>query len=129
MASTCSTLSNSRVCPGCPRCPPRWRPLRRSSRAFACCAFAATLSLDGGCDELRELRLFWSRSRLTSSASACTSGGVCAQESAEMRSSGGFGSVGLIVHYLTINDHPRHHPERIPAWREGQSEKVNELLR
>src|SRR5258708_24865343 len=119
MASTCSTLSNSRVCPGCPRCPPRLRPLRRSSHAFACCAFAARLSLDGGCDELRELRLFCSRSRLTSSAKACTtvctSGGVCAQESAEMRSSGGFGSVGFIVHYLTINDHPRHYPERIPA--------------
>ena len=75
--------------------------------------------LDGGWDELRERRLFCSRSRLTSSAKACTtvctSGGVCAHESAQMPSSAGFADLAFIVHYLTINDLPRHHPERIPV--------------
>src|SRR5260221_11037291 len=77
-----------------PPCPPRWRPLRCSCRACACAALASALSLEGGCDEFRELRLVCSRNRVTSAANAvttaCTSLGVCAHKVAEIRWSGGF---------------------------------------
>ena len=88
---TCSTGTNFRRLPGCPGWPPRLRPLLACRRGLG---GTCGPSLEGGCEELCELRLTCSRKSATSasnactwptkiSTNACTACGVCAHSAAE----------------------------------------------
>ncbi|MDI6768934.1 MAG: hypothetical protein QMD04_04590 [Anaerolineales bacterium] len=67
-ALSCSIETSFRCLPACPACPPRFRPLRFFSAPFR--PVAPGVSLDGGCEEFRELRLTRSRNWATSASNA-----------------------------------------------------------
>src|SRR5512135_899526 len=99
---TRSAGSRSRWYPGCPGCPPGWRPVGRLTTGLG----APGGSVEGGIEELEELRLScWRRSRTSASKSAIRWSAACKRARC-LSHSGHRVTEGLALAFMDDEDKP-----------------------